>query len=278
MPSLKRIALGSALGLATLALLLAGTLWLTQERLIYPAPHYAPRQLAQLPVGLTALRDASNPASVLGFYRGPEDGAALRRLWLVFGGNGELALQWDAVLAGHATHDMGFLMVEYPGYGAHVGVPSPETLLRGTEATLAILSQHLAQPLALLRARVSVLGYSLGSAAALQYAASQPVERIVLLAPFTSMLDMACRSVGAPLCYLLTHRYDNRASLRAVVRRGACPLFILHGERDTLIPPDMGQSLAAGVPGGHFELVAGANHLDLVSRAELRLKELLTQP
>jgi pimeloyl-ACP methyl ester carboxylesterase len=267
------LAAAAALGGAGAALALG--LWAFQEQLIYPAPHYTQSELEGLPPGLVALRDPADATSVLGFYRPPIAGGEPRRLWLAFGGNGDLALRWDGVLAPAATDGTGFLLVEYPGYGARAGRPSPEALLSGSEATLAALARHLGLGVAELQARCAVLGYSIGSAIALEYAARHPVQRIVLVSPFTTMLDMARLSVGSPLCYLLRHRYDNVASLARIRARGLPPLTILHGERDSLIPPAMGRALAASAPGSHFELVPGAEHGDVIERARLRLQVLV---
>jgi uncharacterized protein len=250
-------------------------LWSLQERLLYPAPHYVPHELAVLPPGLTALRDPADPQSVVGFYRAPADASALRKLWLTFGGNGDVALRWDPLLAASATAGTGILMVEYPGYGARAGSPSPESLRAGAELSLRALSKLLAISVAELEEQSSLLGYSLGSAAALDYAVRHPVQRIVLIAPFTSMLDMARLSVGSPLCYLLRHRYDNVASLRALQARSLPPLTILHGAQDSLIPHRMGSELAALAPGSHFELVPGADHGDVVELAQGRLRALM---
>jgi pimeloyl-ACP methyl ester carboxylesterase len=250
-------------------------LWAFQERLIYPAAHYTARELEVMPPGLTALRDPANPESIVGFYRAPADGTALRKLWLTFGGNGDVALRWDALLGASATAGTGILMVEYPGYGARHGAPSRESLLAGSEGSLRALGQLLGISVAELESKSAVLGYSIGSAAALDYAANHPVQRIVLVAPFTSMLDMAELTVGKPLCYLLRHRYDNAANLRALARAKMPPLTILHGDDDTLIPSRMGRELAALVPGSRFELVPGAGHGDVVDIAAERLRALL---
>lgn len=260
------------------AFLLVGALWFFQALLIYPAPHYGAAELQGLPTGLIPLTDPTNPDSIIGFYRPPLGGGAPRNLWLAFGGNGDLALRWDPLLAPSVTTDVGFLLVEYPGYGARAGSPSPETLLTGTEATLRALARHLGSSARELEARSSVLGVSIGSAAALQYAGRHPVQRIILFAPFTTMLDMARRVVGSPLCYLLRHRYDNFAALRAIQAHGQPPLSILHGARDSFIPHAMGEALAAAAPGSHFELVPNADHGDVVALAEARLRELLAEP
>jgi pimeloyl-ACP methyl ester carboxylesterase len=151
-------------------------------------------------------------------------------------------------------------------------------LLTGSEATLRALAAQLGVPAADLLSRASVLGYSLGAAAALQFATRHPVQRIILFSPFTSMLDMAQRVVGSPLCYLLEHRYDNLSSL-AELRATRLPrVDVLHGAQDSFIPSEMGEAVARAAPGSHFELVPGADHNDVIDVAAQRLRELLSEP
>jgi uncharacterized protein len=258
------------LGLLLAAVSVLGALWFFQDRLIYPARPHRAEELRRLPPGLTALHDSADAQSVVGFYRAPAEGGLPQKLWLTFGGNGDQALGWDALIASSATQGTGFLLVEYPGYGARAGKPTPESLLAGTEASVQVLARQLG---------VSVAMRNPSSAStALQYAARHPVKRIILFAPFTSMLDMARRVVGAPLCNLLAHRYDNLASLRVIQAHGQPPIDILHGERDSLIPREMGEALAQAAPGSHFALIPGAEHGDVIELAEPRLRELLAAP
>jgi uncharacterized protein len=267
-----------SIGVGLAALTVVGALLLFQDRLIYPAPHYSARELASLPPQLVVLRDPADIGSIVGFYRAAPGASVPKQLWLLFGGNGDSALRWDDLVAPSVTADAAFLMVEYPGYGARAGKPSPESLLTGTEQTLAALARHLGTAPSDLEPRVAVVGFSLGAAVALKYAAKHPVRRIILFAPFTSMLDMARQTVGSPLCHLLRHRYDNVAALEQLKGKGMPPLSILHGERDGFIPHRMGEALAARVPGSHFELVPGAGHGDVVDIAAARLAELLAEP
>src|SRR5690606_8547888 len=84
---------------------------------------------------------------------------------------------------------------------------------------------------------LGVVGHSLGAAAALQFAAEHPVDRVVVVAPFTSTMDMARRMVGPIFAHLLHHRFDNRARLRELAARETPPrVLLLHGDNDPVIP------------------------------------------
>lgn len=253
------VIVGSVLGGS---LLLAGFLFVAQDGMIYHPRPYAPAALQQLPTGLIALRDGE---SLVGFYRPPRDGSAARQVWICFGGNADQALGWDAFAEEHARPGTGFLLVEYPGYGACHGRPSPATMLAVNQRAVVLLAAHLGISLDEFHRRAAGIGHSLGAAALLQYAAKHPLRRLVLISPFTTMKDMARRSVGWPFCELLVHRFDNRARLAEIAAVGLPPTTIIHGDRDELIPLAMGRALAEAHPGIHFSVIVGAQHNDVLA-------------
>ena len=108
-------------------------------------------------------------------------------LWMAASGNAGLAMDWldlavefmqettnkKSTLSSSSTSSTshGFLLVDYPGYGANDGQPSPATILESTEAVLDRLDQHLA----LKHARhtkylLSYVAHSIGCSAVLQHA------------------------------------------------------------------------------------------------------------
>lgn len=241
--------------------LLAVVLYFMQDYLIYHPRPYTPAVLQQLPTGLVALRDGD---SLVGFYRPPRDGGAPQHLWFCFGGNADQALSWDAFADEQARPGTGFLLMEYPGYGACAGKSSPATMLAASERAVALLATHLGLDVAELHRRAGGIGHSLGAAALLNYAAKHPLRRLVLISPFTTMKDMARRTVGWPLCELLVHRFDNRARLADLAAAGLPPTTIIHGDRDHLIPLRMGHELAAAHPTIEMSVIVGAGHNDVL--------------
>jgi uncharacterized protein len=245
--------------------LLAVILFLGQERMIYHPRPYAPAVLQELPTGLVGLRNADG--SLVGFYRPPREGGIPQRLWFLFGGNADQALGWDSFADEHATAGTGFLMVEYPGFGACAGKASPASMLAANEQAVVLLAAHLGLDVAEVHRRAGAVGHSLGAAAALQYAVKHPLRRLVLISPFTTMKAMARRSVGWPLCELLVHRFDNHARLADLAVTGMPPTTIVHGQADPFIPMAMGQDLAQAHPGIHFSVIVGAAHNDILAIA-----------
>ncbi len=130
-----------------------------------------------------------------------------------------------------------FLAVDYPGYGRSTGRPGEASLLAAAEAGLARLRhEHPRRP------RV-VCGWSLGAAVAVALAARRQGELagLALLAPWSSLADMAARLYPAPLVRPLAgDRYDSLS----LAPRLRLPALVLHGEGDDTVPPEQGARVA----------------------------------
>ncbi len=245
-------------------LTVSGLLLLFQHRLIYLPRPYPPG--LPLRPGIERLTFTTAAGPQVCWYM---PGRANDRLWLCFAGNASQAMSWADLLS---DPPCGLLLIEYPGYGESAGSPSPASILAATDGAVSALTLKLGS----LPPRIGVLGHSLGAATALQYAAVHPVQRIILISPFTSMLDMAQRVIGWPFCHLLLHRYDNQARLNEICAAVTPPqIDLFHGGADRLIPPAMGQALVAAHPTIHFHLIPDADHNGILVDIAAQLRDLL---
>ncbi len=153
---------------------------------------------------------------------------------------------------------VGFLAVEYPGYGTNPGSPSEEGLYRAAEVALAELRASGVGPESTVLSSRSV-----GGGVAVEMARRGHGARMVLLAPFTSVTDMANRVFPfLPARLLVRDRLDNAAKAPGI----GIPVLILHGDQDEIIPVEMGQRLGRLFPHATMEVVPGAHHNDLLER------------
>ncbi len=90
--------------------------------------------------------------------------------------------------------------------------------------------------------RIVVWGFSLGSGVAVALAADQPIGRLVLEAPYTSVADVA-----SSVFWFVPVRLLMRDQFRSDVRiaRVRVPLLVMHGARDPTIPITFGERLFA---------------------------------
>ena len=241
-----------------------------QHKMIYyPRPYPAG---LKLPDGIIPLEYTTSQGSQTAFYRPPTRGNDVISpgLWLMFAGNASLALGWVDFLDDFPDQESGFLLIDYPGYGKCEGRAGPEAIMKSTENALAALVDRIGlKDFDIEGWNVSVMGHSLGAAAALLYASRHQVGKIVLLSPFTSLKDMARLVVGSPFNKLIVQDYDNRARLREIVDPQTVPeITIIHGDLDEVVPVEMGRELAGISPVISFQEISGGVHNNILSVAE----------
>lgn len=255
-------------------------LFVFQRHLIYFPRSYGEQDFQHLNV--VPLEYPTAEGKQTAFYVPPqaESEALPAPLWLFFGGNGSLALDWYGFVKNYPNPKAGMLLVEYPGYGNSEGKASPASILASTEGAMVRLAEYLQTEPALLEKNLHILGHSLGTGSALQYAAKHPAAHILLVAPFTRLLDMACLHVGKPLCFLLQHRFDNEARLTELAQQNPKPhVHIFHGSQDAVVPVEMGRALAKQFhPMTAYTELAKADHNSIFSFAEQTLYEAMKRP
>lgn len=186
-------------------------------------------------------------------------------VWLVFGGNGMVALDWQDYFSSPLLRQDTYVLFDYPGYGQSEGRPTPASIRESVTQLLPALATEFNTSPESLRPRLRVFAQSLGCAAALMAVEEHQISGGVLIAPFTTMKDMARQVVGWPLCEVLHHRFDNVAALSRLERREGLRLNVLHGSADEMIPVEMGRTLGRRFPRIiHFEEVPDARHNDIL--------------
>jgi pimeloyl-ACP methyl ester carboxylesterase len=255
-------------------------LFFYQRKMIYFPRRYEPSYKMGLPPNTVELGYHTPSGNQVSFYIPPrtDPDEKLKTLWVFFGGNGALTLDWLLYLDQFPDKSSGVLLVEYPGYGLCQGRPSYNSIMENSDAAFQALARQLKKEPLELEKDLNVLGHSLGAATGLEFAARHPVKRIILLAPFTSMKDMARLAVGWPLCLLLRDPFDNTIVLDQLVTRAEPPqIHIFHGEADEVAPFRMGQSLAQRHPDKiAFHPYKGVDHNSIIDAAAKEIYNIMT--
>src|SRR5512143_669211 len=139
------------------------------------------------------------------------------------GNGGNIANRVDVILALRAR-GVSVLAYDYRGYGRSQGRPSETGVY--CDARAAYDSERLrgTPP-----GRIVCFGESLGSAVTLRLATERPCAGVVLVAPFTTLAEVACRHYG-----LLGRLAGSRFDAVANVEHLRVPLLVAHGDRDEI--------------------------------------------
>lgn len=253
------------LSVAAMLVALAFLAVLFQHRYIYFPLRYTTTQLQEARRAVVEeIRFQTSQGNQAAFFWRNEDlNVAPKNIWLLFGGNGDLALTWMSLIRTFPNSDAGYLLIDYPGYGICEGKPNPRTILENSQRALQTLLEKKAWKLG--TEKLCVLGHSLGGAAALQFATKNHVRKIILVSTFTTMDDMVRRQIHIRLGPLLRHQFDNVAFLKEILLQNEIPeICIFHGEADDVVPSKMGRSLAQLDPKQiKFFEIPGASHNDM---------------
>lgn len=177
---------------------------------------------------------------------------------LFFHGNGEVVADYDDAARSFAEAGASLAVVDYRGYGQSTGTPTLRSIIVDAHDVLAAALKRV-------EGNVIVMGRSIGSACANElYGSSRALDArvrgFVLESGFTSIPRLAeRRNMRAP------PHVDPLFDPIAKLRRGAHPLLIMHGARDTLVRPDEADDAFAAADSDDKELVmlAGRGHNDI---------------
>lgn len=175
--------------------------------------------------------------------------------------------------------DEGFnvLALDYRGYGRSAGSPSlPGVQLDIDAALRALLERRDVDP-----RRIVLFGQSLGGALAIHYAAHGAhrgaLRAVIADSAFADYRLIVREKLAGffltwPFQWLPAFTVDNDYSpLASIHAVSPLPLLLIHGERDTIVPPHHSQQLyeAAAQP-KELWLVAAAGHIQSVRDPALR--------
>ena len=266
--------------IAFLLLAVAGLLLFQHGLTYFPRP-YEPSYRMGFPPGMVEIEYTASAGSQTAFYLPPSDNpdSPPGRLWVMVGGNASLALDWADLIVDVKDSRAGYLLIDYPGYGNSRGKASSKRMLESCEAAMQTLAKRLKVKPERLEADINYLGHSMGCAAVLQLAARHKANRIILVAPFTSLLDMARLTAGWPLCYTLLDPYDTRARRDELAERLDPPaVHIFHGTADNIVPFRMGVELSERQPGlVTFHRIQGGDHNWVIEMSRKDILRLMSE-
>jgi hypothetical protein len=237
-----------------MTVLLASLLAYFQRKLIY-VPTRGPVTVAmagELAERISEVSIATDDGLTLqGWFvtaRPTADQAAVpaRRLTIYFPGNAAHRGRRGKQIA--MLNDLGrdVLIVDYRGYAENPGSPSEAALCRDARCVW----NHAVQSLHYPPEQIVLFGESLGGGVATALAHALAREGtvpggLILRATFTSLVDAAAYHYPIlPVNWLLIDRFPSVQRLPEVI----CPLLIVHGDQDEIIPFEHAKQLFVAAP------------------------------
>lgn len=231
--------------------------WFYSDRMIFlpPPPGYrdAPEVL-KVPT-----KDGQRIAAI--FLANPE---AMYTL-LLSHGNGEDLGSILPLLPGLRHLGFSVFAYDYRGYGLSEGEPSERHVYADIDGAYDYLTGTLGVP----PERIVAHGRSLGAGVSVDLAARRPVAGLVLESPFLTAFRVMTR---VPLFPFDKFRNVDK------IGRVRCPLLVMHGEADEIVPFWQGRQLFDQAPGPKaFVAIPGAHHNDLMWVAGSRYGQALRE-
>jgi pimeloyl-ACP methyl ester carboxylesterase len=184
---------------------------------------------------------------------------------LFFHGNGEIAADYDDIAPFYNRIGLNFLAADYRGYGRSTGHPTVTAMMRDCHTVFRFVAGWLAEngfagPLI-------VMGRSLGSASAIELAASYPdrVSGLIVesgfafAGPLLRLLGVEPGSIG--------FREEAGFGHLDKIARFRGPVLVIHAEFDHIIPFSDGRALydAATAADKTLLKIPRANHNDILA-------------
>jgi len=221
------VSVGYACGLAVL--------FLVQRAFLFPVPETARTspEAAGFPEAEEHVLTTADGEKVIVWHVPAKPG---HPVVLYFHGNGDYLAGFFGRFRDLISDGTGIVALSYRGYAGSSGKPSERGVLADAAAAYAFTTARYSAD------RIVVWGFSLGTGVAVAVAAEQPVGRLILEAPYTSIVDVAAAAFWifpVRLVMLDSFRSDQR------IARVKAPFLLMHGARDPTIPITFGERLFA---------------------------------
>ncbi|MEY8847813.1 alpha/beta hydrolase [Psychroserpens sp. XS_ASV72] len=142
-------------------------------------------------------------------------------------GNSKSIKGWGKFAVDFTRHDYNVLMVDYRGFGKSTGRRSQKAIQRDLQEVYNKVKEMTTEN------RIILYGRSLGSGFAAKLASINDPKLLILDAPYYSLTKVTARYAPfMPLSLLMKYPLPTYKWLRYV----RCPIHIIHGTHDKLIP------------------------------------------
>ena len=175
---------------------------------------------------------------------------------IYFGGNAEAVvgngINFTRIFPDHTVY-----LTNYRGFGGSSGTPR--------EAELYSDAEYIYDRVANKHQQISIIGRSLGTGVATYIAAKRPVEKMVLVTPYDSIVSIAQDNYPLyPLSLLMRDQYNSADRISEIT----CPTLVILADNDLVIPAKYSSQLLSQFPAEqvNVETIKDSTHSNIVEK------------
>ncbi len=178
-----------------------------------------------------------------------------RGVVLYLKGNSKSIKGWGKFAVDFTRHNYNVVMVDYRGFGKSTGRRSQKAIKRDLQEVYNLLKERTTED------RIILYGRSLGSGFAAKLASMNNPKMLILDAPYYSLTKVTSRYMPfMPLSLLIKYPLPTYKWLKYV----RCPIHIIHGTHDKLIPYKTSVKLSQVNPdNSRLYTIIGGGHKNL---------------
>lgn len=221
---------------------------LLHRKVLYQPPSDAPPEIPQGATALSLRAADGVPVHALHFAA-----PKAKRTIVHFHGNAEVAEDNAALARELVKKGFEVVLVEYRGYGHSRGAsPNEEGLYLDAQAVLDALAER-----GVTADKIVLMGHSLGTGVAAEMAYRKRGSRLILVAPYTSMIDLGHVNMPVlPASLVMVDRFDTLSKAPSI----DTPALVVHGDIDDVIPFEQGERVSRALPNATFLKVQEGRH------------------
>jgi len=173
-------------------------------------------------------------------------------LVLFFHGNGGTVRQWGQHASYYLEADYDVLFVDYRGYGKSDGaIESEAQLIDDAQAVYSFCQEYYDEN------KIVIVGLSMGTGIATQLAAQNRPKQLILMAPFFGLQELIREKAFVVPKYAIRYKFQSHLYLPFI----KCPVSIMHGKNDRLIPIEHAEKLSSIMPSANFIKIDDCGHM-----------------
>ena len=120
-----------------------------------------------------------------------------------------------------------FFTFDYRGFGKSTGeISSEEQFFSDIQAAYNYIKKSYKESM------INVVGYSVGTASAAMITSRNNPSKLVLIAPYYSLVDMTVRNYKIVPTFLLEYKFETYKYLEQIKK----PVLLVHGDQDEVLP------------------------------------------